>query len=390
MKSSLAGFGGLFFLPQIDMKKELRVVEAKGKERKFVYRTLGKTGLKLPVINMGVMLTDNPNIIRAALDSGVLLLDTAHGYMQGRNEETIGEVIKRRPRDSYYIATKVNLPQDRTKGLFTEGATTEEFLRRLDTSLKRLGLDYVDILHLHGVSRKESVVFEPALKAFEQAKRDGKIRFSGVSTHSNEPEVIDAVTDLKVHDVILTSYTFKQKHYQEVRKAIARASQAGVGIIGMKAVRGISQQPPTVKNIPASFKWILQDPNVHTIVTGFTTFEHIEMDLSVMEDLTLTEHEKIELQKEAVLPGLYCQGCRQCLGQCPEHLPIPDLMRAYMYTYAYRNLTHAQDLVLSLNLSNRICEDCTACPVKCLNGWDVGSKIRDIARLREVPTEFIA
>ena len=98
------------------MKQEVRVVEAKGKEKKFVYRTLGKTGLKLPVINMGVMLTDNPNLIRAALDSGILLLDTAHGYMQGRNEETIGGVIKGRPRDSFFIASKVSLPQDRTTG----------------------------------------------------------------------------------------------------------------------------------------------------------------------------------------------------------------------------------------------------------------------------------
>ena len=100
MKSTFAGFGGLFFLPPFDMKQEVKFVEAKGKEKKMVYRTLGKTGLKLPVINMGVMLTDNPNIIRTALDSGILLLDTAHGYMQGRNEQTIGEVIKGRPRDS--------------------------------------------------------------------------------------------------------------------------------------------------------------------------------------------------------------------------------------------------------------------------------------------------
>ena len=117
MKSTLAGFGGLFFLPQIDMKQEVKVVEAKGKEKKFVYRTLGKTGFKLPVINMGVMLTDNPNIIRAALDSGVLLLDTAHGYMGGRNEETIGEVIKGRPRDSYYHCQQSESPPRSNKRL---------------------------------------------------------------------------------------------------------------------------------------------------------------------------------------------------------------------------------------------------------------------------------
>jgi len=389
VKKTLAGLGGLYFLPAVDENQGVKFVEAKGKERKFIYRTLGKTGLRLPVINMGVMLTDNPNLIRTALDSGILLLDTAHGYMQGRNEQTIGEVIRGRPRDSYYIATKVNLPQDRIKGLYTEGATTEEFLKRLDISLKRLGLDYVDILHLHGVSRKESVLFEPALKAFDKAKKDGKIRFAGISTHGNEPEVIHAATDSKAYDVILTSYNFKQKHYAKVRNAIAKASQAGIGIIAMKAVRGGYQQPPTIKGITASFKWILQDPNVHTVITGFTTFEHIEIDLSVMEDLTLTEPEKIELQKEASLPGSYCQGCRQCLGQCVEKLPIPDLMRAYMYTYDYRNLALAKDLIVSLDLPVSVCKDCGQCPVRCSIGFNVSAKIRDIVRLRDVPAKFV-
>jgi predicted aldo/keto reductase-like oxidoreductase len=389
MKSTLAGFGGLFFLPSIDKKQEMKIVEAKGKERKFVYRTLGKTGLKIPAINMGVMLTDNPNLIREALDSGVLLLDTAHAYMGGRNEEVIGGVIKGRPRESYFIGSKVNLPQDRTTGLYVEGATTEEFLKKLDLSLKRLGVDYVDILYQHGVTRKESVAFEPVLKAFDKAKKDGKIRFTGISTHGNEPEVIHAATDSKAYDVILTAYNFKQKYYGEVRNAIAKASQAGIGIVGMKAIRGGYQQPPTVRNITASLKWILQDPNVHTVVPGFTTFEQMEIDLSVMEDLTLTEPEKIELQKEASIRGLYCQGCRQCLGQCPEHLPIPDLMRAYMYTYDYRNLPLAQDLVLTLNVPGRVCEDCGQCPVKCSIGFDVSAKIRDVVRLREVPMEFI-
>jgi len=383
MKSTLAGFGGLFFLPQIDMKQEVKIVEAKGKEKKFVYRTLGKTGLKLPVINMGVMLTDNPNLIRAALDSGVLLLDTAHGYMQGRNEETIGGVIKGRPRDSFFIASKVGLPQDRTKGLYIEGATKEEFLRKLDVSLKRLGSEYLDILYHHGVSRRESVVYEPVLNAMEKAKKEGKIRFTGISTHMNEPEVIHAATDSKAYEVILTAYNFKQKHYAEVRNAIAKAAQAGIGIVGMKAIRGGNRQPPTVKNITASLKWILQDPNVHTVIPGFTTFEHLGTDLSVMEDLTLTEPEKIELQKEASIRGSYCQGCRQCLGSCPERLPIPDLMRAYMYTYDYRNLALAQDLVVSLNLPSRVCEDCSQCTVKCSIGFNVSAKIRDVVRLKD-------
>ena len=390
MKSTLAGVGGFFFLPPIHKNQELRVVETKGKEKKVVYRTLGKTGLKLPVINMGVMNSDNPNLIRAALDSGIVLLDTAHGYMGGRNEETIGSVIKGRPRDSYFIGSKVNLSQDRTTGLYLEGATTGEFLKKLDLSLKRLGLDYVDILYQHGVTRKESVAFEPVLKAFDRAKKDGKIRFTGLSTHGNEPEVIRAATDSKAYDVILTAYNFQQKHYTEVRETIAKAARAGIGIVGMKAIRGGYRQTPTVKNAAAALKWVLQDPNVHTVVPGFTTFEEMNTDLAVMEDIALTEDEKKTLQKEASLPSLYCQGCGQCLKQCPEKLPVPDLMRAYMYTYDYRNLAYAQDLIMSLGVPQKVCEDCSECTVRCPSGFNVSGKIREIVRLREVPPQFIA
>jgi uncharacterized protein len=390
MRSTLAGFGGLFFLPSNKSKEDVRVVDAKGKEKKFVYRTLGKTGLKLPVINMGVMNSDNPSLIRAALDAGIVLLDTAHGYMQGRNEEVIGSVIKGRPRHSFMIASKVNLPGDRKKGIYGEGATTEEFLRKLDLSLKRLGLDYVEILHHHGVSTREAALYEPVLKALEKAKKEGKIRFAGISTHMNEPEVIHAAVDAKVYDVILTAYNYQQKHYAEVRSAIARAAQAGVGIIGMKAIGGRNPQRPTAKNPVAALKWVLQDPNVHTVVPGFTAFDELDTDLAMMEDLTLTDSEKKDLQKEASLPGLYCQGCRQCLGQCPGQLPIPDLMRAYMYTYGYRNLALAQDLVLSLDLPAEVCGDCSQCSVRCSSGFNVAGKIRDVIRIREVPSEFIA
>lgn len=389
MKSTLAGFGGLFFLPQIDKKQELKVVEAKGKEKKFVYRTLGKTGIKLPAINMGVMLTDNPNLVRVALDSGVVLLDTAQVYQRGQNEGMIGEVLKGRPRDSYVIATKARLPNNQTTGLYTEEATEEAFLKKVDDSLKNLGLEYVDIYYHHNVWKRESALYEPILKALEKIKKAGKARFVGITTHMNEPEVIQAAVDSKFYDVILTAYNFQQKHYVEMRNAIARAAQAGIGIVGMKAIRGGSGQTPIVKNTAAALKWVLQDSNVTTIVPGFTTFEHIKIDLAVMENPTLTDDEKRDLQKEVSVSGLYCQGCRQCLGQCLEHLPIPDLMRAYMYTYGYRNLTHAQDLVLSLNLPDRVCEDCTLCPVKCSIGFNVSGKIRDVVRLRDIPSAFI-
>jgi len=389
MKSTLAGFGGLFFLPPNQGQQEVKVAETKGKERKFAYRTLGKTGIKLPVINMGVMNTNNPSLVTVALDSGLVMLDTAQTYQRGQNEGMIGEVLKGRSRDSYVLATKARLPSDQKTGFYTEEATEDAFLKKVDGSLKNLGLDYVDIYYHHNVVKRESALYDPILKALEKVKKEGKARFVGITTHMNEPEVIHAAVDSKVYDVILTSYNFQQKHYAEVRNAIARAAQAGIGIVGMKAIRGGNRQTSTVKNSGAALKWVLQDPNVHTLVPGFTTFEEMNVDLAVAENPVLTNPEKKDLETVASASGLYCQGCRQCLGQCLEELPIPDLMRAYMYTYAYRNLGHAQETLLSLNLPARVCEDCGQCPVKCSIGFDVSGKIRDVVRLREVPPEFI-
>jgi hypothetical protein len=260
----------------------------------------------------------------------------------------------------------------------------------LDISLKRLGVDHVEILYHHGVSNKESVVYEPVLKAMEKAKKQGKIRFAGISTHMNEPEVLHATVDSGFYDVVLVAYNFQQKHMPEVRSAIARAAQAGIGVVGMKAIRGGNRQTPTVQSASAALKWVLQDPNVHTVVPGFTAFEEMEMDLAVLENPALTEEERKTLQKEAVAKNNSCQGCGQCLKQCRDHLPVPDLMRAYMYTYDYRNLAMAQDLVLSLNLSGRVCQDCSPCAVKCSVGFNVPAKIKDVVRLKDVPTEFIA
>ncbi len=391
MKTTAAGVGGLFFLSANESKAE-EAVKKSPKEPKLIYRTLGKTGIKLPVINMGVMNSSNPNLVRAALNSGMVLLDTATTYQRGTNETMIGEVVKGRPRDSYVIATKAHPPENRATGLYTKEATEEDYAKKIDASLKNLGLDTIDIYHHHGASVRESVLYEPVMKALEKAKKAGKIRFTGISTHRNEPEVIQAAVDSKFYDVVLTTYNFKQQHQAEIREGIARAAAAGMGVIVMKAMGGVRLQERAEKPVDPvpALKWVLQDSNVHTIIAGFTTFDQMNLDLSVMENPTLTNAEKAHLQSAALQTGMYCQGCGQCLGQCVQRLPVPDLMRAYMYVYGYRNLSHSQDLLLSLNLPPGVCGECAECPVKCSIGFDVSRKIRDVVRLRDVPAEFIA
>ncbi|MBU1207036.1 MAG: aldo/keto reductase [Proteobacteria bacterium] len=378
----MASMGGFLYLSSTE----------KQPQEKVAYRVLGKTGIRMPVITMGVMNTDNPNLVRAALNAGMFHLDTAQTYQRGTNEAMIGEVLKGRPRDSFAISTKARLPNDRNTGLYLAEATEEAYTKKIDTSLKNLGLDYIDIYHHHNVWRRESAFYEPIMKALEKAKKAGKIRFIGITTHRNEPEVIRAAIDSKVYDVVLTAYNFRQQHGPEVKKAIAQAAEAGLGVVAMKTIGGNIRGSYASETIDAraALKWALQDPNVHTIIAGFTTFDQMNLDLAVMKDFALTQSEKNHLRRAKLFSGLYCQGCGQCLGQCLKQLPIPDLMRAYMYVYGYRNLVEAQDLLFSLNLPSEFCGDCSSCPVKCLNRWNVSARIQDVVHLREVPSNFIA
>jgi predicted aldo/keto reductase-like oxidoreductase len=364
-------------------------------KRPLMYRTLGKTGLKVSIVSMGVMNADNPNLVRAALDAGIIHLDTAHVYQRGRNEEMVGQVIKDRPRDSFVLGTKVRGPnQDRDTGLFGADTKAEQFIEDFHISLKRLQVDYVDILYLHNIKRREAALFEPLLSAMVKLKKEGKARFIGVSTHRNEPEVLRAAVESKAYDVVLTAFNFRQDHRDEVRKAIGEAAAAGLGIVAMKTQAGVywdrERQHPI--NMTAALKWALQDEHVHTAIPGFTTFDQLETDLSVMADLTLTPGEKEDLRprEETARLGLYCQQCDSCRGQCAAGLDIPALMRGYMYAHGYRNLGAAKAALAEAGLTELPCGDCGECRVSCRQGFDVRRKVLDVARLRHLPDDFLA
>ncbi len=354
-------------------------------------RKLGRTGLEVPLVSMGVMNADNPNLVKAALDGGMTLLDTAHGYQDGRNEEMIGTILRGRKRDSFVLCTKVFVSTlDRKTGRFARGTRPREIAEKLDISLKRLGLDHVDVLYLHAQSAREGVLHEGIMKALEQARQAGKTRFLGVSTHKNEPEVLRAAVEGKLYDVVLTAYNFKQDHHLEVQKAIGEAAAAGLGIVAMKTQAGVywDKQKQKPIDMRAALRWALRAPNVHTAVPGFTTFDQLQDDLAVLRAPAFTpaDEEKLRDQK---LAGLYCQGCEECLEPCLQHLPIPELMRGYMYGHAYRNREAAQVLLASLDLPRVPCGDCDTCQVVCAKGFDVRERIRDIVRLRDVPREFL-
>lgn len=391
LKKGMTGLAGAAVAPAL--LKGHAPESDKKKKGKLIWRKLGNTGIKLPIVSMGVMNADNPNLVRAALDSGIVHLDTAWIYQKGRNEEMVGKVLRDYPRDSVVVATKIREAQDRETGLFTDDATPKSFMEKFETSMKRLGLDYVDILYLHSVKNKESAMFEPYLKLMQKLKKEGRIRHIGLSTHRNEPEVLRAAADSGVYEVVLTAYNFRQKHRAEVESAIAYAAQKGLGIVAMKTQAGVYWDKEKLHpiNMKAALKWALKNPHVHTAIPGFTTFDQLEDDMSVMSALTMTPEEENDLKKgeKLGLAGLYCQHCGHCVPQCPKGVDIPTHMRSYMYAFGYRNLQEAQRTYRSLKTSGEACADCRSCMVRCSMGFDVRERITKIIQIDQIAEDFL-
>ncbi len=392
IKMGLGGIAGLSAAPALisGHGNEVHAVSAQG--RKMIYRTLGKTGFKLPVVSMGVMNADNPNLVAAALDAGIIMLDTAWGYQRGRNEEMIGKVIKGRPRDSFVLATKVPGDRERKTGYLLPDTDPKNFTEKFDQSLERLGLEYVDIFYLHNLKRGQDAQYEPLVKALVNEKKRGRAKFIGVTSHSGEPEVIKAAVEAGVYDVVLTAYNFRKDYVDELDEAIALAAKAGMGVVAMKTQAGAfwDKEKTDPINMSAALKWALKNPNIHTAIPGFTTFDQMDLDLGVMGDLTLTGQEIKDLRMEQKTGGLYCQQCDTCLAQCPQQLPIPELMRGYMYAYGYKNLEKAHTLIASLELPDNPCGDCSVCSVRCAKAFDVKDRVTDISRMKSIPSDFFA
>ncbi len=387
LKRGITGAAGI-----VALSPSIVSAATSGQQQDIIYRTLGRTGMKVPVISFGVMRSDNPNLCKAAYEKGIKLFDTANVYLNGNSETMLGNILTTYPRSSYYIATKVKPAGVDREGLPTNQTTPEAFLETFNVSLARLKMDYVDILYVHDISNPELLEYKPIINTVKNLKKQGKIKYMGFSTHRNEPVVIEAAAATNNWDVILTAYNFKQTYTSELNSAIKKAAQSGIGIVAMKTMAGggfLDKEKTKPINSTAALKWVLSNPDVTTTIPGMTDFDQLDLNVKILADITLTDSEKQDIIAAADEKGLFCTGCAKCLAECPLNLPVPDLMRAYMYAYGYSNPAMAHSLLSELGTGDNPCRDCDSCLVGCTKNFDVREKIADISRLVNVPSDFL-
>lgn len=361
-----------------------------GRTYPIVERILGRTGIKIPIISMGGG-TWEKAVYRAAVDAGIRHIDTDASYRGGIHEKLVGEIIKEYPRESMIVGTKVRIPSLSGSGPYPDGTRGEELLGPLEGSMKRLHVEYLDILYLHSISSAAAASYGPILETLQKLKDEGRTRSVGIAVHGYEPDVIRAAVDCGVYDIIMVSYNFKQRHVKAIKEAIAHAAGAGLGIVAMKTQAGafLDRERTKPVNHRAAIKWVLSDTNVQTAIPGFRNIEELDMYMSVMSDLKLTPDEEADLATARLEEGLYCQQCGKCVPQCPYGARVPFYMRAFMYVYGYGNPGKAKETISEVAPTDPPCHRCTYCSVTCTMGFDVKARIMDVARVRDIPDDFL-
>ncbi|MDI6844683.1 MAG: aldo/keto reductase [Candidatus Saccharicenans sp.] len=367
--------------------------EKQNKPAELITRTLGRTGVRVPIVSMGVMNADNPELVRRAYELGIRHFDTAYVYQRGRNEEMVGRVLveELKVRDRVVIATKILLrPQQRSLPV---EEMKEIHRRMLEESLRRLQTDYVDILYSHDVSDPDWVKNPALIESLLALKEQKKVRFIGFSTHQNMNEVIRAAMEVKVYDVILTTLNYSLYDYAEYLETLKQAAAQGIGLVAMKTQ---CQQawyresvPPEMRRFyegpiihSALLKWVLRHEFMATAVPGFTTFEQLNTDIPVASNLEYKEEEKKFLEDRLVKRQMaaVCRACGQCLQSCPKGVDIPVVLRAHMYAASYGNFYQAREALdgLEPERSLQLCADCQQCQAKCVRGVNIARRLDEL------------
>ena len=363
-----------------------------------IYRTLGNTGVSLPIVSMGVMNADVPGLIPRSYELGIRHFDTAARYQQGRNEEMVGRMIKQMGvRDKVIISTKVlrpgwsRDPNQAPSQTYSAAEVKSHFNEVFQSSLNRLQMDYVDILYNHSADSVTEVHSEGALEAMVALKKEGKARFLGVSSHQPEMALKEAMK-MGVYDVVLIPINYTMAKNVEFLKTIDEAARKGLGLIAMKTQAGGAikpdpklEKPLTPASQAALLKWVLHHESIATAIPGFTTYEQLEQNFQVALNLAYsTEEQEFLSDQKAVAAAQFCVQCGECRSDCPLGVDIPHLMRSHMYAVQYSNYELAAETMRAIAASKSLgaCGNCQSCRAVCRNSVNIAMKIGHLKTLR--------
>jgi len=372
------------------------------------YRRLGRTGAMVSDIGCGA--PSNGTVLKAVLESGVNFIETSESYDNGRNEQLIGNAIKDFQREKLFIATKA-FPAMKVF------RSADDVIQRAEGSLGRLQTDYIDLYMIHQAQSIVRVKDDYFHKAADILKKEGKIRFTGMSCHGPEwglesigslEEILMAAVEDGRFDAVMLPYNYLASELGERILTACRKHDIGTIIMKSNPVIAYENYERLLKNgrevghiektyydglkesmdkagdffrkynmndmealKDGAIQFILSNPEAHTICCRFPTFAAINKYVRLSGTTLDNRIAEIMNDFREQLGFLNCRiGCNICEGECPHRVPVSTIMRYNYYFHAHHLEKKAMQYYLDLpGETARHCADCEgycekACPYK--------------------------
>jgi aryl-alcohol dehydrogenase-like predicted oxidoreductase len=284
-------------------------------------RTLGRTGAKVSILAFGcgsrfLMYKDEDSasaILNRAIDLGITYLDTAYAYGDGQSETRVGKVMASR-RKQVWLATKI---PDRSR---------DEFLRRLEASLKRLQTDHVDLVHIHSLGHADDLakIEAPngALKGLMEAREQKMARFVGMTSHTNGEVMAEAIKRHDLDCVQMALNASRNGRFEELALPAANAKKLGVIAMKVTGQEFLVGDGPGKADMNSLLRYSMSLP-VSTAVVGMPRPEMLAHNVETARNysaLSDPEKERLRQQLNPAREGLEKRLVGHLDGptRCPE------------------------------------------------------------------------
>ena len=329
------------------------------------YTVLGKTGLKIARLGFGgipiqrIDATRTKALMEQLRQAGINFIDTARGYTV--SEEYLGAALEG-IRQDFILATK---SMSRTK---------EAMARDIDTSLKNLRTDYIDLYQVHNATPEQlEQVMAPggALEALMEAKAAGKIRHIGVTSHSLD--TFRMAVELDWVETFMFPYNIVE---DQARELIARCAQKNIGFICMKPLAG-----GAIENATLALRYICANPDVTVVIPGMAAPEELEQNVAAVADTSpLTAQEEQAMQQiRRELGTQFCRRCNYC-QPCTVGINISGCFLFEGYHKRYGLQQWAQSRYATLDKTASDCIECGACEERCPYNLPIRQMLKSVAK----------
>jgi hypothetical protein len=304
-----------------------------------------RSGLQVHPVSIGAMrlpkdALEAVELIRYAIDSGLRYIDTSRGY--GESEWLLGRALRDGYRDKVILSSKWSPWITRIQP--TDEPTADCIRRRIDETLLRLGVDYLDYYQVWNIQSEENYQAATrrggSLDGIRQAMDEGVVKRTGFTTHDSPENLLKYLPDLDWAEIVLMTFNALNPKY---RDALQAYREAGIGTIVMNPVGGgrLAQESSVFDQLRAlgdavdmpnlALRYILGHPYIDTAIVGINRKSDVDAAVAAAEQAPLTPEQiaAVDAFVQARSPedSGFCTGCRYCLP-CPEGIDIPAVMSA--------------------------------------------------------------